>query len=133
MTKKERNKLIYLRYEEGYSQVEIGKFYGLSQSQISSIVLKKKQGIGEPTIETRGSKSKLNAEQLIKLKELLSKAPESDEHSYWDKWSVQALIQSTFGVKYHENSIYKILRKIGFSSQLPQKKDYRQSKKSRGI
>ena len=30
---------------------------------------------------------------------------------------------------YHENYIWEIMKKIGFSSQLPQKKDYRQSEK----
>lgn len=129
MQKRERNQLIFSRYKDGYSQKEIGKFYGLSQSSVSNIINRIKKGIPEKTLETRGSKSKLNAKELDRLKEVLGKLPESEEYSHWNKWSVKALIKSEFGKDYHQNSIYKIMRKIGFSSQRPQKKDYRQSKK----
>ena len=71
MTKQERNDLIYAPYQEGYSQEEIGKFYDLSQSQVSTIVLKKERGMPERVEETRGAKSRLSEEDLNKLEELL--------------------------------------------------------------
>ena len=128
LTKEERNRIIYARYTEGYSQEEIGRFYELSQSQVSNIILKKERGIVSPTEETRGSKSRLSESDLKKLAELLE-SPTKDEQdfSYWNKWRVKELIKETFEVDYHENYIWKLMKKIGFSSQRPQKKDYRQS------
>lgn len=127
MTKKERNELIYARHQEGYSQEEIGRFYNLSQSAISLIILNKKRNVPEKEEETRGAKSKMSKLQYEELKEVLNTQPASIiGFVHWDKWSIQALIKEKFGVSYHENYIWKIMKKIGFSSQVPQKKDYRQ-------
>ena len=71
MTKGERNRLIYARYEEGYTQEEIGRLYNLSQSSISAILLRKKRNIPERTKETRGVKSKLTENQLEELSQIL--------------------------------------------------------------
>ena len=126
MTKKERNELICTRHEEGYSQEEIGKFYGLSQSRISAIILNKRRGIAERTEETRGVKSRLSEADLQKLDEILKAPVDEENFPYWNKWSVKKIIKDTFGVDYHENYIWKLMAKIGFTSQRPQKKDYRQ-------
>ena len=126
MKKEERDALIYARYQEGYSQAEIGKFYGLSQSRISAIVLAKKRGIAPRTEETRGAKSRLSAQDLEQLREILNKPMEDESFAYWNKWSVKQLIKDTFDVDYHENYIWKLMEKINFTSQRPQKKDYRQ-------
>ena len=128
MTKKERNQLIWERYQEGYSQEEIGKFYNLSQSAVSLIIVKKERNIPEPTQETRGAKSKLTSAQLSELRRVLSTDPVSIiGFSHWNNKSIQALIEKKFGVHYHKNYIWKLMKKIGFSSQLPQQKDYRQN------
>jgi len=128
LTKKERNTIIYTRYKEGYSQQEIGKFYKLSQSQVSNIVLKKERGIECAKGERRGSKSRLSESDLKKLAELLkSEIKEDQNFGYWNKWRVKALIKETFDVDYHQNYIWKLMEKIDFTSQRPQKKDYRQS------
>lgn len=129
MTKKERNQLIWERYQEGYSQAEIGKFYNLSQSAVSLIIVKKKRNIPEPTEETRGAKKKLTPAQLSELRRVLSSQPASiTGFTHWNKHSIQAIIAKKFGVHYHENYIWKLMQQIGFSSQVPQKKDYRQDK-----
>ena len=131
MTKKERNDLIYKLQEEGYSQTEIGKFYDLSQSAISLIIIEKRKGLPERTEETRGQKSKLSSSELAELKKILGEKPALElGFNYWNKWSIQALIKEKFGVHYHENYIWKIMKKIGFTSQIPQKKDYRQDPKA---
>lgn len=126
MTKRQRNNLIYARYQEGYSQEEIGKFYDLSQSQVSTILLEKKRGTAERVEETRGSKPRLSEEDLLKLGELLKSPKEGQDFAYWNKWRVKQLIKDKFDVDYHENYIWKLMKKIGFTSQRPQKKDYRQ-------
>ena len=124
MTKQERNELIYTRYEEGYSQEEIGRLYNLSQSAISLILLNRD---APEKGETRGAKSRLTKSELEDLKGfLMSHSASEIGFTHWDKWSIQRLIKIKFKVNYHENYIWEIMKKIGFSSQVPQKKDYRQ-------
>ena len=126
MTKKERNRLIRARYEEGYSQAEIGKFYGLSQSAVS-LILNSTEEEEEKKEGRRGAKSKLSTLQMDELKKELESPPDEGQgFRYWNKWSVQALIKDKFGVEYHHNYIYVLMKQIGHTSQLPQKKDYRQ-------
>lgn len=127
MTKFERNKRIYACHKNGKSQKEIGYIFSLSQSAVSKIIIAERVGIAEPKPETRGVKPELTTTQLKQLKKHLSKKPPEYGYKVWNKWSVQSLIKDKFGVKYHENSIYKIMRRIKFSSQKPQRKDYRQN------
>lgn len=117
--------MLYARYEEGYSQKEIGKFYGLSQSRVSSIILSIKNGTANLEKKKRGVKSRLDKADLEKLKLLLENKEEKETSQIWNKWSIKKLIQENFGVDYHQNYIWKIMEKIGYSSQLPQMKDYR--------
>lgn len=119
--------MIFDRYNEGYSQNEISKFYGLSQSAVSAIIISVKNGGLENKKETRGVKSRLTDSELDQLLILLKSEQSKEGFSGWNKWSVKELISQNFGVKYHENYIFEIMRKIGYTSQLPSKKDYRQS------
>ncbi len=128
LTKRERNELIYARYSEGYSQEEIGKFYGLSQSRVSAIIIERESGLPERLEETRGVKPRLGEADLKKLSELLKATPDEEGFSHWNKRSVKQLIKDVFDVDYHENYIWKVMSKIGFTSQRPQKKDYRQDR-----
>lgn len=125
MTKSERNELIYNCHKNGKTQQEIGEIFKLSQSAVSKIIIAKRAGIPLPEQETRGVKSKLTDTQFKQLKKHLSKKPSEYGYKVWNKWSVRSLIQAKFGVKYHQNYIYKIMRHIRFSSQKPQLKDYR--------
>ena len=129
MTKFERDKLIYECHKNGMSQTEIGKIYGLSQSTISEIVIAIRNGFTGDKIETRGSKSRLNDEEKTKLKQILTCSPTDYGYFMWNKWSIKALISKEFGVDYHENYIWEIMKCIRFSSQLPIKKDYRKDEK----
>ena len=127
MTNSERNERIYACHKNGKSQKEIGEIFGLSQSAVSKIVISERAGTPKPKQETRGVKSKLTDTDHKQLKEHLSKKPSEYGYKVWNKWSVQSLIKDKFGVKYHENYIYKIMRRIKFSSQKPQLKDYRKN------
>lgn len=126
MDKEQRNKLIYQNYEKGkYSQEQLAELYGLSQSRISAIIIAQKQGVFSK--KKQGRKSELSESNFEELAKLLRKSPLDFGFSVWDKYSIRSLIDSQFNVTYHPNSISKLMNKIGFSSQKPQKKDYRQN------
>lgn len=119
--------MILARYSDGYSQAEIGKFYGLSQSAVSLIIRSGKKGVTARPKETRGAKPRLSDADLADLCSLLQSEQSSEDFSGWNKWSIKELISREFGVDYHENYIYELMRKINYTSQLPSRKDYRQS------
>lgn len=122
MTKFERNQSIYKCHKEGMSQMKIGEIFNLSQSAVSLIIIQMKNGASPSLKETRGSKSKLSDSQRLELAVLLKKPPSDHGFSVWNKWSIQALIKNQFGVKYHENYIFQVMKDIGFSSQKPKKR-----------
>ena len=104
------------------SQTEIGKIFTLSQSAVSLIIIAMKNGATASEKETRGAKSKLSEEHKTKLAKALKDSPLDHGYAVWDKWSIQSLIKDKFGVDYHENYIFQIMRDINFSSQKPKKR-----------
>ena len=100
----------------------LGEIFDLSQSAVSQIIIAMKNGTTRTGKETRGSKSKLSAIQKSDLALLLEDPPHDYGYTVWNKWSIQSLIKDKFGVDYHENYIFQIMRDIKFSSQKPKKK-----------
>jgi transposase len=67
--------------------------------------------------KSTGPKPKLTAEQLATLKEIVTAGPDPaiDGVVRWRCADLVKLIKTRFGVDYHENSIGKLLRSLGFS------------------
>lgn len=126
MNLQERNAAIFECHKLGLNQTLIGQIFNKSQGTISKVIRQVKAGENIPKKETRGSKSKLSANQKEELKKLLDIAPTNYGYTIWDKWSIKDLLVKKFEVNYHENHIFRIMRCINFSSQKPQQKDYRQ-------
>lgn len=127
MTKIERNKAIYECHKEGITQTVIGNIFSLSQGTVSQVIKFAKLGIFGPDEENRGATSKLTSAQFDELKTLLLKNPSDYGFHLWNKHSIKSLITSEFGVDYHENYIWHIMKCIGFSTQRAQLKDYRKN------
>ena len=104
------------------SQMKIGEIFNLSQSAVSLIVFQMLNGASPSLEETRGSKPKLSDSQRLELATLLKESPSDHGFAVWNKWSIQALIKDQFGVEYHENYIFQVMKDIGFSSQKPKKR-----------
>ena len=126
MNIQERNQAIFECHKQGLGQMIIGQIFNRSQSTISKVISLVKSGDNVPKAETRGATSKLSATQKEELKDFLKESPSQHDYKVWDKWSIKGLIAKQFKVDYHENSIYRIMECINFSSQKPQQKDYRQ-------
>jgi len=67
--------------------------------------------------KSTGPKSKLTAEQRTTLKEIVTAGPdpEIDGVVRWRCTDLVKLVKARFGVDYHESSIGKLLRSLGFS------------------
>lgn len=109
------------------SQKQKGEMVGLTQQAVSKI--NQRVSLGLPSTEKRlGAKPRLSAEQLVKLPEFLSKGSESYDFSgnYWTHKRVKYVIEKEFGVIYEVKQVGRILKKIAWTSQKPQKKDAKQ-------
>lgn len=64
-----------------------------------------------------GPQQRLNKDQLLEIREMVIKGPdlEKDGVVRWRCVDIQAIIKQRFGIDYHERSIGKILRHLGFS------------------
>ena len=108
-------------------QKQKGQIVGLPQQSVSKIC--KKSSLGLPISQKHlGAKSRLNAEQLAKLPDFLSKGSEYYEFSgdYWTHKRVKYVIEKEYGVIYEVKQVGRILEKIAWTSQKPQKKDAKQ-------
>jgi len=68
-----------------------------------------------------GRKPKLTPEQLMELETLLLQGPKA--HGYvtelWTSRRIQEVIAKHFGVRYHPNHIWRVMRALGWSCQRP--------------
>jgi transposase len=67
---------------------------------------------------------KLSEKQLLKLQKLLLKGPKANGYKtdLWTLRRIAALIRKHFGINYHIAHVWRILRKLGWSCQKPEKR-----------
>jgi transposase len=108
-------------------QKQQGQIVGLTQQSVSKIY--KKVSLGLPITQKRlGPKPRLSAEQLVKLPEFLSKGSEFYEFTgnFWTHKRVKYVIEKEFSIIYEIKQVGRILEKIKWTQQKPQKKDIQQ-------
>src|SRR3954471_934258 len=66
---------------------------------------------------SKGHRPRLSAEQLAQLAEVVETGPERAVHGIvrWRRVDLQQIVAERFGVAYHERTIGKILKQLGFS------------------
>ena len=73
---------------------------------------------------SQGLKRKLDGTQMEKLVEILSLGPAKAgyRNDLWTCARVAEVIEHRFGIKYHVAHVWKILRGLGFSCQMPEQR-----------
>ncbi len=68
-------------------------------------------------IRSKGHPPKLSKDQLIALAEFVEIGPDRAVHGVvrWRRIDLQKIVLERFGVDYHERTIGKVLKQIGFS------------------
>lgn len=122
--RKEKNALLSSRLRAVYlalmgkSAPEIAALLGYRRRTIQNWVYAyNKCGLeGLRDTPGRGSRCKLNAEQLQWLRQRLEEGPPPESGlSVFHGKDIQQLIEQQFGVTYHLHSIYKLLHRLGYS------------------
>lgn len=123
-----RNEIVINLSLGDLSEKEIGKAVGLTQQMVSLLLCKHVQGLAL-TPKGVGASCRLSAAQLALLPTFLAKKAVSYGFTgdYWTHVRVGYVIQEEFGVKYEEKQVGRILHKIGWTLQKPQKKEIKQS------
>ena len=122
-----RNTILLNLAESGLTQTQIGLVVGLGQQAVSHIIQQASQGllVGKKHL---GATPRLGAEEQAKLPGLLKKGAESYGFTgdYWTCNRVGFVIEQAYGVAYEVKQVGRILKKIGWTRQKPQKKDAQQ-------
>lgn len=113
-----------------FTQHKIAEIVGKTQGYVSQVLEKFKQfGIeGLKEKKAIGIASKITDSQKDNLRTLLKNGAikYGFEGDIWTRKRIKLVIEEQFGIQYSERHVDRILRKMGYSIQKPQKKDYRQ-------
>jgi transposase len=99
------------------SAPEIAKLLGYTRRAIQSwIYAYNRQGLDGLRENTgRGSKSRLNADQIQWLRQRIEQGPtERDGVCVFHAADIQKIIQNQFGVAYHIRTVRKLLNRLGY-------------------
>lgn len=118
-----RNEILGNMSSLDLNQKEKGKLIGVCQQTVSRILQKLKSG--QHTSPKRvGAKPRLDEKRLAELPNHLSKKSEfyGFEGDFWTHKRVKYVIEKEFNVVYSVKQVGRILEKIGWTHQKPQKK-----------
>ena len=108
---------------QGMTEAEVSRQVGVHRQSVNrwAAVLKKQGKTGLKKAGRAGRPSKLSEKDLNRLRKSLQRGPEKlgYETSLWTAGRVAVLIKELFGVQYHEDHVWRILRKLGWSCQRP--------------
>jgi transposase len=112
--------------QAGWQQAAIADAFGLTQPWVSRTLKKyNQQGLTALQEGKRtGAPARLSAQQLSQLVSELNKGAEYHgfNGAVWTRPRVNEVIKKLFGVSYDPSQIGRILKKVGWSRQLPQRK-----------
>lgn len=126
---------IYTLDQKGYSQNEIAELTDCTQSWVSQI-LKRVAEQGVESLQAKesntGKKAALGEEELFDLGEVLDAEARASgfETDGWTRKRVARVIFERYQVRHSRSHISRILAKIGFTRQKPQREDYRKDEKA---
>ena len=111
-------------HQQGYTQQAIADALGLSQSGVSRILKRAREG-GPDALKSRkapGAKPRLSDAQKAELLQKLEQGAEAFgfEGDVWTTKRIARMIEKEFGVRYHPDYIGPFLRQMGWSWQKPE-------------
>ena len=109
--------------KQGFRQSEVARRVGVHRQSVSRWARELEQsGVrGLRKAGRTGRPAKLSPAQLRELERALKRGPEAFGYAtgLWTAGRVRDLIESRTGVRYHEDHVWRILRKLGWSCQRP--------------
>jgi transposase len=110
--------------QEGWSQQNIARALGVGKGAVSQWMKRAREGGGKEALRKRsspGAPARLSADQRASLFRLLKKG--AFGHGFrgevWTCKRVAKVIKREFGIVYHPAHVSRILKRLGFSMQKP--------------
>ena len=122
-----RRRLAVRRVSEGWTRRDVATFLGVHPETVAEWVRAHRTG-GDKALAAKphpGPTPRLSGEQLRELEPLLLQGAKAHgwHNDLWSAHRVAEVIRRRFGVEYHTEHVRKIIRRrLGWSSQVPQKK-----------
>lgn len=111
---------------EGNREEDVARVLGVGRRTLQDWIhrYREKGLVGLRKGPFKGGQSKLTDEQKAELKKVIAEGPEKAglETGAWTTSIVVKLVEDMFGVSYHPDHMGKILHKLGFSVQYPNRK-----------
>lgn len=112
--------------EEGHSQAEVARLLGVTQGAVSQWKSAFVRGGNEALTASihPGPTPKLTDKQCERLQKYLRQGPRKHGWSteLWTLPRIAELIQRRFGVEYDQSGVWRLLRRIGWSCQKPERR-----------
>lgn len=112
--------------EEGCSQSDVARKLGVSPSAVSQWKQAHAQGGNDALLAQvhPGPTPRLSPKQCQRLIELLKQGPRKHGWSteLWTLPRIAELVARKFGVQYDQSGIWRLLRRLGWSCQKPQRR-----------
>jgi transposase len=110
--------------QEGCSQQNIARALGVGKGAVSQWMKRAREGGGKEALRKRsspGAPARLSADQRASLFRLLKKGAVGHEFrgEVWRSKRVAKVIKREFGIVYHPAHVSRILKRLGFSMQKP--------------
>jgi transposase len=110
-------------HQQGWWQKDIAAALGVSCAAVCQWIQRAREA-GVAALRTRprpGGPAKLTAEQRAQIPALLARGAQAYglRGDVWTATRVAAVIWRTFGVRYHRDSVSRLLRQAGWSRQQP--------------
>ena len=120
--------------EEGRTQKDIAAALGVSAGAVSKWLKRGREG-GREALRRHpapGAESKLSAEQLAKLPDILARGAEAYgfRGARWTRARIRQVIEEVLGVSYHVDHMSYLMDKIGWTQQKPREVATQQSQAS---
>ncbi len=104
---------------DGMSRAEAARIGGMDRQTLRDWVhrFNERGPKGSRTAWSKGHPPRLSAEQLAELAEIVETGPDRavDGVVRWRRVDLQQVVAERFGVAYHERTIGKLLKQLGFS------------------
>ena len=115
-------------FQKGWKQSKIAEAFGVTKQAVS-VWIKRARSEGEDGLLSHpppGAKPKLPRKVLQQLPELLLRGTESFgfRGNLWTTKRIAAVIEKTWGVRYHPDHVSRLMKNLGWSPQKPKKKGH---------
>lgn len=129
LTARRKRALQWLRRK---SSQQVAKRMGVTARSVRRWRQEAKQPKRKTKVRSPGRRCCLSAAQLRRLEQVLPRGARAQGYAdeYWTLDRIAHVVWHLFRVRYHSSSVWHLLQRMGWSSQLPQRRTFARDEKA---